>query len=180
MKVLSFDPELCVGCHICEETCSDTWFKVTDPAKSSIRIHDDGEGSFPSPILGRGAGGEGSFPSPSLGRGAGGEGSFPSPSLGRGAGGEGLLRAVFCNQCGACIAVCPTAALYRDKNGIVRIRKKQCVGCLSCVGFCPYTGMFYHPDQVEPFKCIACGKCADDCPADALAIVEVETPASPQ
>ena len=150
MKVLSFDPELCVGCHICEETCSDTWFKVTDPAKSSIRIHDDGEGSF------------------------------PSPSLGRGAGGEGLLRAVFCNQCGACIAVCPTEALYRDKNGIVRIRKKQCVGCLSCVGFCPYLVMFYHPDQVEPFKCIACGTCADECPAEALAIVEVETPASPQ
>ena len=136
MKVLSFDPELCVGCHICEETCSDTWFKVTDPQKSSIRIYDDD--------------------------------------------GEGLLRAVFCNQCGACIAVCPTEALYRDKNGIVRIRKKQCVGCLSCVGFCPYLVMFYHPDQVEPFKCIACGKCADECPADALAIVEVETPASPQ
>jgi carbon-monoxide dehydrogenase iron sulfur subunit len=136
MKVLSFDPELCVGCHICEETCSDTWFKVTDPQKSSIRIYDDD--------------------------------------------GEGLLRAAFCNQCGACIAVCPTEALYRDKNGIVRIRKKQCVGCLSCVGFCPYLVMFYHPDQVEPFKCIACGKCADECPADALAIVEVETPASPQ
>ena len=136
MKVLSFDPELCVGCHICEETCSDTWFKVTDPQKSSIHIYDEDS--------------------------------------------EGLLRATFCNQCGACIAVCPTEALYRDKNGIVRIRKKQCVGCLSCVGFCPYLVMFYHPDQVEPFKCIACGKCADECPAAALAIVEVETPASPQ
>jgi carbon-monoxide dehydrogenase iron sulfur subunit len=132
MKVLSFSPELCVGCHICEEVCSDTWFKTTDAAKSSIRILDDG--------------------------------------------GE-HLRAVFCVQCGECIDVCPTKAISRDRNGIVRIQKKLCVGCLSCVGFCPYLAMFYHPDQTEPFKCIACGKCVKECPADALEIVEAETPA---
>ena len=130
MKVLSYDPELCVGCYICEETCSDTWFKVTDAEKSNIRIHEDDEGG---------------------------------------------LSAVFCNQCGACIEVCPTEALYRDKRGIVRVRKKLCVGCLSCVGFCPYLAMFYHRDQTEPFKCVACGKCVDECPADALAIIDVDS-----
>jgi Fe-S-cluster-containing dehydrogenase component len=128
MKVLSYDPELCVGCHICEEVCSDTWFKVTDVEKSSIRILEEGENAD--------------------------------------------LSAVFCNQCGACIEVCPTEALYRDKKGIVRIRKKLCVGCLSCVGFCPYAAMFFHSDQTEPFKCIACGQCVKECPADALAIVD--------
>jgi len=134
MKVLSYHVDLCVGCRICEEVCSETWFKTTDAKKSSIRIHiDDG----------------------------------------------GHLSAVFCNQCGECITVCPTEALYRDKRGIVRIQKKLCVGCLSCVGFCPYLAMFYHADQPEPFKCIACGKCAEECPADALAIVEVETTPSP-
>ncbi len=135
MKVLSYNPERCVGCHTCEEVCSDTWFKVTDAEKSSIRIHDDS--------------------------------------------GSGPLRAVYCVQCGDCIAVCPTEALSRDKKGIVRIQKKLCVGCLSCVGFCPYSAMFYHPDQTEPFKCIACGQCAKTCPADALEIVEVETPRAP-
>ena len=44
MKVLSYDPERCVGCYVCEEVCSNTWFKVTDAAKSSIRIHDEGNG----------------------------------------------------------------------------------------------------------------------------------------
>jgi len=127
MKVLSYDPELCVGCHICEEVCSDTWFKVTDVEKSNIRIHDDGGDA---------------------------------------------LSAVFCNQCGACIGVCPTEALYRDRKGIVRIQKKLCVGCLSCVGFCPYLAMFYHCDQPEPFKCIACGQCVEECPAEALAIAD--------
>jgi carbon-monoxide dehydrogenase iron sulfur subunit len=131
MKVLSCDPELCVGCHICEEVCSDTWFKVTDAEKSSIRIHEDGDGG---------------------------------------------LSAVFCNQCGECIEVCPTQALYRDRKGIVRLKKKLCVGCLTCVGFCPYLAMFYHRDQIEPFKCIACGQCVDECPAEALAIIDVESP----
>jgi Fe-S-cluster-containing hydrogenase component 2 len=127
MKVLSFDPELCVGCSVCEETCSETWHKTIDRDKSNIRIIDEGEGP---------------------------------------------LKAVFCIQCGDCIAVCPTGALYQDKKGVVRVRKKLCVGCLACVGFCPTYAMFYHPDQTEPFKCIACGKCAEACPAGALAIVE--------
>ncbi len=131
MKVLSFDSDLCVGCHVCEEVCSETWFKVADVEKSSIRIREETEGS-----------------------------------------GAVALSAVFCNQCGECIEVCPTQAIYRDRRGIVRLRKKLCVGCLSCVGFCPYLAMFYHRDQIEPFKCVACGKCAEECPADALAIVD--------
>jgi len=127
MQVLSFDPELCVGCYVCEEVCSETWFKTADAEKSSIRIYDDEDGN---------------------------------------------LGAVFCNQCGECIVVCPTEALYRDKKGIVRRRKKLCVGCLACVGFCPQQAMFYHPDQAEPFKCIVCGKCVEECPAEALAVID--------
>lgn len=134
MKVLSYDPELCVGCYVCQDVCSETWHKVTDAEKSNIRIHQDDDGQ---------------------------------------------LYAVYCVQCGECIAVCPTEALYRDKRGIVRIKAKLCVGCLSCVGFCPYGAMRYHRDQVEPFKCIACGTCAKECPADALAIVDVEEPRAP-
>ncbi len=134
MKVLSYDPELCVGCYVCEQVCSETWHKVTDAEKSNIRIYQDGEGNF---------------------------------------------SAVYCVQCGECIEVCPTEALYQDKRGIVRLRKKLCVGCLSCVGFCPHQAMFYHRDQTEPFKCIACGNCAKECPADALQVVEVETSRAP-
>ncbi len=137
MKVLSYDPELCVGCSICEEVCSETWHKVTDVEKSCIRIHEEK------------------------------------------ADGEVILSAVYCVQCGECIDVCPTEALSRDRRGIVRLRKKLCVGCLSCVGFCPYLAMFYHRDQTEPFNCISCGKCVDACPADALAVVEVEMSSAP-
>lgn len=82
----------------------------------------------------------------------------------------------FCDQCGECIAICPTQALYRAKNGIVRLRKRDCVGCLACVGFCPTLVMYVHPDDTVPFKCIACGKCVDDCPSDALYMTEVPVP----
>jgi Fe-S-cluster-containing hydrogenase component 2 len=75
-----------------------------------------------------------------------------------------------CSQCGECIDVCPTGALYRDKAGIVRLKKKECVGCLSCVGFCPTLTMFYHESQVEPIKCISCALCVKECPTGALAV----------
>ena len=85
-------------------------------------------------------------------------------------------RIEFCDQCGECIAICPTQALYRAKNGIVRLRKQDCVGCLACVGFCPTLVMYVVPDDPVPFKCIACAKCVDVCPTEALNMVEAEVP----
>lgn len=82
--------------------------------------------------------------------------------------GEENPKITVCNQCGGCISICPVDAIYRDKNGVVRINKKSCIGCLSCVGFCDYFAMHYHRDQTEPFKCVACGICADKCPTDAI------------
>ena len=85
----------------------------------------------------------------------------------------GHFAANVCNQCGMCIDVCPTLALKRDKRGIVRLDKDLCVGCLSCVGFCPTVSMRVHPDHAVPFKCVACGQCAKQCPTGVLSIEEV-------
>jgi carbon-monoxide dehydrogenase iron sulfur subunit len=82
----------------------------------------------------------------------------------------------FCSQCGECIAICPTQALYRAKNGIVRLRKQDCTGCMACVGFCPTLTMYVAPNDTLPFKCLACGKCVDICPTDALYMTEAEIP----
>jgi len=82
--------------------------------------------------------------------------------------------ATFCNQCGECIDICPVKALSRSKLGVVRIKKKVCVGCYACVGFCPILVMRTHPEESFPFKCVACGKCAEACPEGALEIIEVE------
>ena len=130
MKVLIFYPDLCTGCRVCEETCSQTWFKEVDPLKSNIRISELEEQ-------------------------------------------PGRFAANVCNQCGECIDICPTLALKRDKRGIVRIDRKLCIGCLYCVGFCPILAMRVHPDHTVPFKCVACGQCANKCPEGALSIEDL-------
>ena len=38
MKILAVKPELCTGCGICEEVCSQTFYKEENPEKSAIRI----------------------------------------------------------------------------------------------------------------------------------------------
>jgi len=85
---------------------------------------------------------------------------------------ENWNKLTICTQCGACMEVCPTQALKRDKNGVVKLKKNDCVGCFMCVGFCPEEAMIQHDDEREPFKCIACGLCVEACPTGALKIVE--------
>ena len=78
-----------------------------------------------------------------------------------------------CDQCGVCMDMCSVMALKKDNNDVVRLDKKSCVDCLICVGECLRGFMRYHDDLPAPFKCIACGLCAAQCPGGALAIVEV-------
>ena len=136
MRVLVFDPNRCTGCHICEETCAQTWFKVADRSLSAIQIVEPED--------------------------------------------DETYQAIICTQCGECIDVCPTLALSRAQNGVVRRDLSLCVGCLACVGFCRVgvpqgtVAMRTHPALVEPFKCVACGSCARACPEGALEVKEVE------
>lgn len=43
MKYIHVKEELCTKCHLCEETCSMSFFKVKDKEKSCIRINDEKE-----------------------------------------------------------------------------------------------------------------------------------------
>ena len=76
-----------------------------------------------------------------------------------------------CDQCGDCRAMCSMMSLMTDKTGVVRLDKKTCVGCLICVAECLRGYMFYNDELPTPFKCIACGICAKQCPSGALEIV---------
>jgi len=85
----------------------------------------------------------------------------------------GMPKIRVCDQCGACIAVCPTRALRRDPNGVVRLHGNKCTGCLMCVGFCDSGYMFFNAArQPEPFKCTACGLCVKACKYDALILMQ--------
>ena len=87
---------------------------------------------------------------------------------------RGGYTVAVCDQCGACKEMCSVMALSTGKDGVVRLNKKSCVGCLVCVGECLSDNMRYHDDLPTPYKCVACGLCAKECPAGVLTVVEGE------
>ncbi|MDR2568070.1 MAG: 4Fe-4S binding protein [Mycoplasmataceae bacterium] len=42
-----------------------------------------------------------------------------------------------CISCGACTSVCPTEALYFDKDYKIKYDSSKCTNCGACVKVCP-------------------------------------------
>lgn len=85
-------------------------------------------------------------------------GEFPAP---------GKYRISLCTQCGNCIPVCPTEAIYKEGDAI-KIDPEKCTYCLQCVDECPFGAIFVHREFKVPFICDLCGKCVEICPTKAL------------
>jgi Fe-S-cluster-containing dehydrogenase component len=93
--------------------------------------------------------------------------------------------AVVCRKCesGNCVNACPTEALEKDADGVLRRYNMRCVGCKSCSLACPF-GTIY--PEVIPYGLSRCDYClgriapADDplcvktCPLGAIKWVEIE------
>ena len=72
----------------------------------------------------------------------------------------------------ACVAACPTEALYRDEVlGVVRLKAEDCIGCSACVDECPFGMVMLHPETDLPLICDLCDgdpACVKRCATDAI------------
>ncbi|MBR2131013.1 MAG: FAD-dependent oxidoreductase [Oscillospiraceae bacterium] len=84
-----------------------------------------------------------------------------------------------CNHCAepACVAVCPTGAMYIAEDGTVQHRDDLCIGCARCVHHCPYGAVCLDHHTGYARKCDACAErrkngqepaCVEACPMRAL------------
>jgi ferredoxin len=51
--------------------------------------------------------------------------------------GRVIIDDIKCIDCGACISLCPTDALYFNEEIRLEFSKEKCISCLLCVDSCP-------------------------------------------
>ena len=131
MKILAVKPELCNGCGACEEICAKTFFKVTDRAKSAIRVEQIAEGKYRVAFCDQC-----------------GEciAICPPEALYRIKNGIVRLREKDCVGCLACIGFCPDLVMYAVPGDIVPIK---CIACGKCVDVCPTKALFMTEVEVS-------------------------------
>jgi Fe-S-cluster-containing dehydrogenase component len=73
---------------------------------------------------------------------------------------EGRGMSIICQHCqdAPCMAVCPTRAIYRDKEfNRVMVNYKYCIGCRVCMAVCPFGAMEFDWKVRRVVKCDLCG-----------------------
>ena len=96
----------------------------------------------------------------------------------------GYFVSLACNHCSspACVANCPTGAMYKDDDGTVQHDDEACIGCQTCVNSCPYGA----PQFIEEDKIVQKGDtcralreaghepvCVEACPMRAIEFGEM-------
>jgi Fe-S-cluster-containing dehydrogenase component/formate-dependent nitrite reductase membrane component NrfD len=94
-----------------------------------------------------------------------------------------------CNHCddAPCVAICPTKALFKRKDGIVDFDSSRCIGCKSCMQACPYDALYIDPYSHTAAKCNYCAHrtevglepaCVIVCPEHAIIAGDMHNPNS--
>lgn len=90
-----------------------------------------------------------------------------------------------CNHCDdpACVAACPTGAMYKADDGTVQHDDELCIGCGSCANSCPYEVPIVKEAEKLAGKCDSCKPfrdaglnpvCVDACNMRALEFGDVD------
>lgn len=92
------------------------------------------------------------------------------------AGTEGSFSIRMCVGCidPDCFNACPAGALEKLKGGGVKLIKENCISCKKCVKACTLHAMQWDEVNQIPLPCIHCGICAQFCPNNVIALVELE------
>lgn len=103
-----------------------------------------------------------------------------------------------CAECGTCFENCPVKAikeavteeyvaetaedieveiveLEEETEPCYKIDHDKCLSCGGCAEQCPAEAIVMDEDsryEINPEKCLRCGGCAEQCPAEAISYVE--------
>lgn len=124
MKVLKKKPDLCIQCHACENTCSNTWFKEDNSQKSCIRIGEKGENRVA--ITSCTQCGE-CIP------------ICPVEAIKRDKNGIVRINKSICVGCFMCVGYCPELAMFMHEE---YLEPFKCVACGQCAKTCPTSAIF--------------------------------------
>ena len=94
-----------------------------------------------------------------------------------------------CNHCAhaPCVTICPTAALFTRRDGVVDFDKDRCIGCKSCMQACPYDALYIDAETNTAAKCNFCAHrlevglepaCVIVCPEQAIIAGDLDNPLS--
>lgn len=118
MKVLAFDPDRCSGVRACEATCAETFFRVDDVERSSIRIRQLDDGYEARYCIQCGVCVD----------------VCPVNALWQDGNGVVHVRKRQCIGCMSCVGFCPYDVMFVDTD---RAKPFKCIACGQCVDACP-------------------------------------------
>lgn len=118
MKYLKTYPEKCVGCHTCENICSQMFFKKEEIERSCVRVLEKTEGFDLTVCNQCGKCME----------------ICPTMALTRNAQGVVMLNKTKCIGCLACVSICPTQVMRFVKKDLTPFK---CIACGACAAKCP-------------------------------------------
>ncbi len=119
MKALTKNKDLCTGCHICENECSNTFFKTADPQKAALRIKEFGKPEFKI------------ITCTQCGKCIT---VCPVEAISRSKLGTVVIDKAKCIGCLSCIGFCPEEAMFQHDNDTLPFK---CIACGKCVKACP-------------------------------------------